>query len=255
MQTLKPLVFMLVILAAMGSFAASQPSALRQIASLDLPGIPGFDDMVFINGTLIIAHHGANAVEIFDPVKRRLIAEIRGIESPRGLAVDEAAGLIYIAASGSNTIVVVSAKDWQVKGVIGLHHSPETLLLVPSMSSLLISNPMNRSVSVVSTESALKIAPASASELATFDVQGRPRQMAWDPQRKLAYVTLEDTNEVIALNPANTAEPVSRRMKLTASQPTGLLFEPSSRRLFIAVRYAVLQLDADAGTEIDGHCC
>ncbi|MCU1285537.1 MAG: hypothetical protein JWO13_1887 [Acidobacteriales bacterium] len=249
MHIVKPFVFVLVILVAMPAFAASQPSALRQIASLDLPGIPGFDDMAFVNGNLVIAHHGANTVEIFDPVRRRLVAEIRGIESPRGLAVDEPAGLVYIAASGSNTIAVVSSKDWQVKGVMGLHFSPENLLLVPSMNSLLVSNPLNRSISVVSTEGAQKIAPTSPSELATFDVQGRPRQMAWDAQRKVAYVTLEDTNEVISLNPANAAEPVTRRTKLTASQPTGLLFEQNSRRLFVAVRYAVLQLDADAGTE------
>jgi DNA-binding beta-propeller fold protein YncE len=248
MRKLKLLVFAQVILVSIASLAAS--GNLRQIASVDLPGIPGFDEMVFANGNLIIAHHGANTVDIFDPVKRRLLAQIKGIEAPRGLAADEKGGVIYIGGSGNNTITVVSAADWKVEGVIGLHFSPDNLLLVPSMNSLLITNPLNRSISVISTESVRKMAPNSPSELATFDVQGRPRQLAWDPQRKLAYVTLEDTNEVLALNPANPNNPIVRRIKLTASQPTGLLFEPNSRRLFVAVRYAVLQLDADSGTEI-----
>jgi hypothetical protein len=250
MRKLKLVALAQIILAAVAVFAVSSPSALRQIASLDLPGTPGFDDMAVVNGNLVIAHHGANTVDIYDPIKRRLVAQIKGIEAPRGLAVDDAAGLVYIAGTGSNTITVISAKDWQVQGVIGLKHSPANLLLVPAMKSLLITNPQNRSVSVVSTESASKIAPTAASELATFDVQGRPRQMAWDPQRKLAYVTLEDTNEIVALNPANSSDPVVRRMKVTASQPTGLIFEPNSRRIFVAVRYAVLQLDADTGTEL-----
>jgi hypothetical protein len=250
MRKLKLLVLAQVILISMASFAASSAGALRQIALLDIPGTPGFDDMVIVNGNLVIAHHGANTVDIFDPVKRRMVAQIRGIEGPRGLAVDDQGGLFYIAGSGSNTITVVSSKDWQVQGVIGLKHSPENLLLVPEMNSLLITNPLNRTVSVVSTETARKIAPTSPSELATFDVQGRPRQMAWDPQKKVAYLTLEDMNEIVALNPANASEPVVRRMKLTASQPTGLVFEPNSRRMFVAVRYAVLQLDADTGAEL-----
>jgi len=250
MRKLKLLVLALVILISMASFAASSQGALRQVALLDIPGIPGFDDMVMVNGNLVIAHHGANTVDIFDPVKRRMVAQIRGIEGPRGLAVDEQGGLFYIAGSGSNTITVVSSKDWQVRGVVGLKHSPENLLLVPEMNSLLITNPLNRTVSVLSTETTRKIAPTSKSELATFDVQGRPRQIAWDPQKKVAYVTLEDTGEIVSLNPANSSEPVVRRIKLTASQPTGLVFEPNSRRIFVAVRYAVLQLDADSGTEL-----
>jgi hypothetical protein len=60
---------------------------------------------------------------------------------------------------------------------------------------------------------------------------------------------LEDTNEVISLNPAHPESPVSRRTKLTASQPTAILFDANSRRLFVAVRFAVLQLDADTGAE------
>src|SRR5207248_1724760 len=138
MGKLKLLALAQVIFISMALFAASSPNALRQIASLDLPGTPGFDDMVMVNGNLVIAHHGANTVDIFDPVKRRMVAQIRGIESPHGLAVDEQGGLFYIAGSGSNTITVVSSKDWQVQGVVGLKHSPENLLLVPEMNSLLI---------------------------------------------------------------------------------------------------------------------
>jgi DNA-binding beta-propeller fold protein YncE len=130
-----------------------------------------------------------------------------------------------------------------------VRNAPDKLLYVPQMKSLLVTSPMGRAVAVVSTESAMKIAPNAVSELASFDVQGRPRDIAWDAQQKLAYVTLEDTNEVIALNPANPENPVSRRMRLTASQPTAILFDPASRRLFVAVRFAVLQLNADNGAE------
>lgn len=228
---------------------AGTTDPLRPIALVDLPGVPGFDEVVFANGDLVLAHSRANTVDIVDPVKRRMVAQIKNIDSPKGMAVDAQGGLLYIAAAGSSTINVVSTADWKVVGVIGLRNTPGKILYVPQMKSLLIASPMGRTVSVVSTEGAMKIAPNAVSELASFDVQGRPRDIAWDSQNKIAYVTLEDTNEVIALNPSNPESPVSRRMRLTASQPTAILFDPASRRLFVAVRFAVLQLNADNGAE------
>src|SRR4051812_38312790 len=232
------------------SAAAQEPNSLRPIALVDLPGIPGFDEVVFANGQLVLTHNSANTVDIVDPTKRRLVAQIKGIDSPRGLAVDATGGLLYVAGAGNNTINVVSTADWKVVGVLGLKNSPDRIIYVPQMKSLLVTSPIGRTVAVVSTESVQKMAPNSVSELATFEVQGRPAGIAWDAEQKLAYVTLEDTNEVIALNPANPDSPVSRRMRVTASQPTAILFEPNSRRLFVAVRYAVLQLDANTGAEM-----
>src|SRR5438132_14429174 len=71
MRKLKLLVLAQVVLISMASFAATPQGALRQVALLDIPGTPGFDDMVMVNGNLVIAHHGANTVDIFDPIKRR----------------------------------------------------------------------------------------------------------------------------------------------------------------------------------------
>lgn len=247
MQSLKRLTLAVILLLSISAFAGTD--TLRPIALVDLPGIPGFDEVVFANGDLVLTHSSANTVDIVDPIKRRLVAQIKGIETPRGLAVDAAGGLLYVAAAGSNTIDVVSTADWKVVGIIGLKNSPDRLLLVPQMKSLMVTSPMGRTVSVVSTESVQKIAPNSMAELASFDVQGRPRDIAWDAQQKIAYVTLEDTNEVISLNPANPESPVSRRTRLTASQPTAILFDSNSRRLFVAVRFAVLQLEADTGVE------
>src|SRR4051812_39084110 len=150
--------------------AASTPDALRPIALVDLPGIPGFDEVVFANGNLVLTHNRANTVDIIDPVKRRLAAQIKNIDSPRGMAVDAAGGLLFVAAAGNNTINVVSTADWKVVGVIGVRNSPDRLLYVPQMKSLFVTSAMGRTVAVISTESVQKIAPNQMSELASFDV-------------------------------------------------------------------------------------
>lgn len=217
---------------------------LRQLAVIELPGRPGFDEAVFANGMMLIAHPGASTVDIFDPVKRRLVAQVQKIEDPRGIVVDESAGRVYIATAGTNTVTVLNSKTWKVEGAIGLKHAPEALVLVPPMKALLVSNPANRSISLVSIDSF----GSAQAELASFDVQGRPQQLAWDPEKKVAYITVEDLSQVAVIDPAGSG--VQRRFQLSASQPTGLVFDALARRLFVAVRYAVLELDPDSGNEL-----
>jgi DNA-binding beta-propeller fold protein YncE len=231
-----------ILLGVFGS-AAEQPP-LRQLAIVEVPGQPGFEDAVFANGMLLVAHPGAGTVDIFDPAKRRLVAQVQKIAEPRGIAVDERGGLAYIATAGTNSITVLNTKTWKVEGSIGLKHTPDAVALVPEMKSLLVSNPANRSVSIVATDALSK----QNSELVTIDLAGKPQQIVWDAERRSAYVTLEDRGEIVAVEPA--AQKVRSRYRLTASQPTGMAFDPVSRRLFVAVRYAVLQVDPDSGAEV-----
>jgi DNA-binding beta-propeller fold protein YncE len=230
--------------------AAVQPvqngPRMRQIAIIDLPGKPGYDAMALANGMVLMSHSAANTVDIFDPVRRRMVAQVQGVAEPRGIAVDPNGKVAYIAGNANNTITVLDTSNWSIKGVIGLKHAPESLLLVPGTDSLLVSNPLSRSVSVVSTESLGK----KEAELAVIDVHGKPQQFAWNPAERRAYLTVEDGSEVIVLDPTNPETTVAKRFKLDASQPTGIVFDTKSQQLFVAVRYAVLQIDATTGNEI-----
>lgn len=245
MRKLNHAVCAFIIVLTTAAFAGN----LRQIAILDLPGRPGFDAVVFANGHLVIAHQGANTVDIFDPSRRRLVAQVNHVQDPRGIVADEMTGRVYVASAAGKGIVVIDSKTWQVLRIIELKQAPESILLAGQNGAraLAVTNPQNRSVSWVPVD-----ADGEASdEVSTFELGGRPQKMAWDAQRKLLYVTVEDLAEVFTLNPATTqGDAVVQRVKLAASQPTGLAFDPSSRQLFVAVRYAVLQLDAETGKEI-----
>lgn len=236
----KYLLFTALLLASslVPNLAAAQK--LRQIAILDLPGRPGFDSVVFANGKLVIAHHGANQVEVFDPQRRRLAAEVTGIQDPRGMSADVQGNRVYIATATG--IAVLNTKDWKVENILPTKNPPENILFVPQTNTIFTTSPAEHMVSAISAD--------HGSEVASFDVQGRPEQMAWDPQNGELYVTVQDRAEILALNPQNAQNPVARHGKLSASQPTGILLDAASRRLYVAVRYAVLQLDADSFNEI-----
>ena len=77
-------VFLLTIL----SFSVYASGAkLRQVALIDLPGSPGFNQVTMANGQVVISRPGTNTIEIFSPVKRRVVARISQISDPRGMAM------------------------------------------------------------------------------------------------------------------------------------------------------------------------
>jgi DNA-binding beta-propeller fold protein YncE len=216
---------------------------LREIAMLDVPGRPGFETLAFAKGYLVLAHNGASSVNIFDPAKRRFIAEISGIVSARGVAVDDTNSRVYIADAGANCIHVVDSNNWHVEDRIQLSRAPENLLIIPGTTNMIATNPYARSLTLVSRQ--------IDREMQIVDVGGHPDLMAYDPVRNAVFVTLEDQNSVVAYPVAlpRDAQPL-KTIRLNASEPTGILLDPATRTLLVAVRFAVLSLDADSGTEL-----
>ena len=218
--------------------AASLTGQLRPVAILDIPGRPGFDEVAFAGGKLVMTHAGANAVDIFDPGRRRLYARVQNMSQPRGIAVDEQGARIFIANAGNNTITVISTEDWQVKSNFKLTSSPDELLYVPEIHMLYASNWHDGSISIID--------PQEGKER-TDTVGERPEGMVFDPQTKRLLVSLEAQGIIAVLTP--DLKPVTQ-FQLHGSQPTGLALDVKGRRLFCSVRYAVLALDADSGVEV-----
>jgi DNA-binding beta-propeller fold protein YncE len=223
---------------AMLCCAPALTAQLRQVAILDIPGRPGFDEVAFAGGKLVMTHAGANAVDIFDPVRRRLYARVNNMSQPRGIAVDEQGGRVFIANAGNNSITVLSTQDWQVKSNFKLTSSPDELLFVPETHLLYASNWHDGSISMID--------PQEGKER-TETVGDLPEGMVFDPQMKRLLVSLEAQGIIAVLTP--DLKPVAQ-FQLRGSQPTALALDVKGRRLFCSVRYAVLALDADSGAEV-----
>ena len=124
MRKIKSLFFITILLCAANLFAAK----LRQVALIDLPGSPGFSEVTMANGQVVITRPGTNTIEIFSPVKRRVVARISQISDPRGMAVDDEGGTLYVALAGNNSIIAVDTRTWKVEKIIPVQHRPERLL-------------------------------------------------------------------------------------------------------------------------------
>jgi YVTN family beta-propeller protein len=214
-------------------------SDLRQIGMVNIPGSPGFGDSAFANGMLLLTHPGASAVDVFDPTKRRVIAQISGLQSPRSIAVDEQGGKVYVADHGSNSIAVISTNGWKVIDSIALPGSPDAVLLDAS-------NNLYWADAVAGTVSLLDL--HTKQDVAQVDVQGTPRSLAFDNERKLLFVSEQDQHQIAVLD---AQLKIVKRLTLNGSQPTSLVYDPQSHELYVTVRSAVLAISPDTGAEID----
>lgn len=212
---------------------------LRQVAMIDLPGDPGFNQVAVANGLVVITRPETNTVEIFSPVKRRIVARISQIDNPRGIAVDDSTNHVYIALAGSNRVAVINSTNWQVEQLIPLKSTPEKLLWVPETKTLYISSVRDRSIGILDL--------SIGTETTDVGLDALPQDMIYDPAQKRLLVSLQDVGQVAALDSSNH---IIQRYKLQASEPTGLALDSNCRRLYVAVRYAVLVLNADTGAEV-----
>ena len=215
-------------------------SDLKQVGMVDLPGTPGFDEAAFAKGMLLISHATANTVEIFDPLKRRVIGKVSGMSQPHGITVDPDGGRAYIANSGANNLVVLSTSDFQVQRTIALPFSPRALLYVSQTKLLYVVCPEARRL--------LAVDPKLGTTTHTVDTQGHPEYLAYDPGRDLIYLTLQDTRQIQAYRSATLD--AANSFALQGSMPTGLVYDQQLDRLYVAIRNAVLALDAKTGAEV-----
>src|ERR1051325_7396968 len=118
MRNIKAVLLITILSCSVYGFAAK----LRQIALIDLPGSPGFSQVTMANGQVVITRPGTNTIEIFSPVKRRVIARISQISDPRGIAVDNESRYMYVALAGNSSIAVIDTRNWRVEKIVPVQH-------------------------------------------------------------------------------------------------------------------------------------
>src|SRR5690348_8551700 len=136
---------------AMGA-AFGKSSSLRQLAMVYIPGNPGFQAVGFVDGHLIISHSGDSTVDIFNVKMRRVDAQMK-METPRGIAVEEKGGKVYVADAGANNIAVISTRTWRVENTIPVQLAPGPLALSPDGHTLYVGNIRDQSVSAIDASS------------------------------------------------------------------------------------------------------
>lgn len=229
----------IVLLFILSFAAAAYGAALRQVAIVDLPGDPGFNGVAMAAGNVVISRPATNTIEIFSPVKRRVVARISQVQGPRGIAVDDEGARVYVALSGSDSVAVINSHNWQVEKLLQVRQQPEQLLWVPQTKSLYVTSTLNRTVSAVD--------PLTGRESDVIQMNGLPEDMVYDRAHQHLLVSLQDVRQIAVVDLSSGR--IIHRFNLVASEPTGLALDSARNLLFVAVRYAVVALNPENGAE------
>jgi DNA-binding beta-propeller fold protein YncE len=213
------------------------PARLGTVAMIDLPGRPGFTDIAFANNFVVTSQTNANTIDVFDPAKRRLVAQVTNIAQPRGIAVDARNNRLYVATANW-MIAVVSSQDWEVKDTFTVDGAPDVLALSADGMRLYVGDKANSTLTAVDTSLRKTIGSAQLG--------GRPESIAIGDTNNV-FVSVQDQALIDSIDPQMK---VVGQFKLQASQPAGLIYDSKTRRLYVAVRSGVLALNADNGAEV-----
>ena len=188
MRKIKSFFFITVLICSVYGFAAK----LRQVALIDLPGSPGFNHVTMANGQVVITRPGTNTIEIFSPVKRRVVARISQINDPRGMAVDDEGGMLYVALAGNNSIIAVDTRSWKVEKIIPVEHRPDRLLWVPQNKTLYATSVLDRTLSAINLQ--------TGSEGNVLELNALPQDLVYDPGKRVIILSLQDQNQIALID-------------------------------------------------------
>jgi YVTN family beta-propeller protein len=211
------------------SQAADSLPALKQIASIDLPGPPGkrFDYLVidYDDNWLFSAHLAADQTYVIDLGTNKVLHTVTDTPGVEGLEYVPEERKLYTSNARGNTIGVIDLKTMKVVGKLPTETKPDGNTYAGPFRKLYVSDERANAVAVVDVR--------SDQVLTTLHFNSETGVPLYDPVAKLVYVNLQDINELAAIDPQTD--------KVVWSQPVeackgnhGMALDAQHRRAFLA---------------------
>lgn len=227
---------------ALVTFAcASQPSSphYHVVRHIPVGGEGGWDYLNVDSAShrLFVSH--ADRVNVIDLDKGVVAGTIANTQGVHGIAIAPALHRGFISAGKTSTVTVfdldslATTAEWKTTG-----ERPDAILFDPVSSRLFTFNAGGQNTTVFDA--------ATGNVAGTIALGGKPEFAVSDGKGRV-YVNIEDTSEVVAIDPA--ALTVVNRWKLApCEEPSGLAIDRAHARLFSGCDNKVMAIsDATTG--------
>jgi len=224
----------------------TRTSALRFVGQVLLPahGDGGFDhgDVHLPTGRVFVAHTANGTVEVIDGERQTLEQTLPGCPEASGvLSAHGATDLVFAAARGDGTMLVIDPVSCQVMRRIAVGPRPNGLAWDPVRGHVLVAD--------VDTFDARLIDPHTAACLTIHELPGRPRWCVYDAPRERFLVNIREPACVVALS-ADKLQQLVRIDDLPAG-PHGLDLDRARNRAFAACDAGVVTvIDLSSDREV-----
>jgi YVTN family beta-propeller protein len=192
-----------------------------------------------------ISNTNENIVTVFNKKRMEVIQVIHTGVGPKGMALDERKGLVYVAAAGDDIIEVINIATLEIIGRIRLQFGdePTEIALTPDGRTLLSANYGSGSVSLINTH--------SLSETERLNLDPDPAWIVVGRDGERAYVLHTMTNTVSVIDVAGGR--LLTTVSLDESPVQGALSR-NGDRLYIISEFSTVLLVVDTRSlEISGR--
>ena len=212
----------LLVFAALSLQAAT---SYKVVARYPVPGNGGFDYVTLDEPTRKVYLAHGTQVDVMDADTGKVLGTIPNTPGVHGVAIASAYKHGFISVGRENQVLMFDPSTLQPIKKTDVGKGPDGIYYDPGSKRIFTNNHGTHDVSAIDA--------VSGEVVGTVKVEGDGEQAILADG--LVYLNSEDTNEVVVFDPKTLL--VKKRLPIgVAKTPTGLAYDPKTKRLFIACR-------------------
>jgi DNA-binding beta-propeller fold protein YncE len=226
------------VLIASAAVAFAAPGSYTLVKTVPVPGDGGWDYVTVDEaGRRVYLSHGTQ-VDVLDADSYELKGTIPDTSGVHGIAIASDLGRGFTSNGRANNVTIFDLKDLKKLGEVKTGRNPDSIIYDPATKRVFAFNGGGKSATVIDAE--------KGEALGTIELGGQPEFAAADGQG-LVFVNLEDKNELLKID-SKEMKVLERWPLAPGATPTGLAFDPKSKRLFVGCRNKnMVVVNADNG--------
>lgn len=220
----------------------AQPNGFYQIKKTTIGGEGGWDYLsVDADARRIYISHGSQ-VEVLNVETHEKIGSIPDTKGVHGIAIVSKVGRGITSNGRTNSATIFDLKTLAKIAELPTGKNPDALLYDPYSGKVFIFNHSGGSATAIDI--------AAAKVVGTIELGGEGVEAGVSDGNGTIFVNLEDTSEIVSFD-SKTFKVKNRWSVAPGEEPTGLAFDPLTRRLFsVCHNELMLIIDADNGNII-----
>ena len=200
---------------------------------------PGGWDYIAVNDGRLYVSHGTQ-VNILNEETGDSIGFIANTTGVHGIAFDKELGRGYTSNGRLNNVTVFDLKTNEILGQVATGQNPDAIMYEPFSKTIITCNGRSRNISIID--------PKQGKTIDSIDVGGKPETAVSDGNGRI-FVNIEDKNEIVAVDMKNFK--VLNHWSLSPAEgPTGLAYDPGTKRLFAGCDKLLAVMNAENGAVV-----
>ena len=218
--------------------AQDSPARYDKIHTIKIGGEGGWDFIEVDAANRMLYVTRGNRVVVVDLATEKVAGEIADTPGVHGVAFSPALNRGFTSNGGDSTVTAFDLKTLKAIGKIKANGRPDIIYYEPVSNRILSFNHGSNDITAID--------PGEMKVVGTLSAGGVP-ELAVSDEKGHVWVNLEDTSEIVQFD-AKTLKVHNKFSLAPGEAPTGLAFDPKSRKLFSTCNNKTLVIaEADSG--------